>query len=182
VIIRVADAVIGEILRLESHPAADKIWLAYVRTSRHEEPVQIVFGGTRHLEPGDLVAVAPPGVRITLRGLRKPKRIRARNYRGKRSNGMLCSLNELGWAVGGPDEVAVFHDLIPGFKLDEVPFERRSKVVVRWDQVIDQVDTITIAAVAPTTDDVDVAADPVVLGVIMEADYIPSRTSGRIPA
>ena len=149
---RVANAVIGETLRIESHPDADRIWLAHVRTSRHGSPVQIVFGGTRKLRQGDLVAVALPGVKITMHGLDKPKKIRARTYRGVRSNGMLCSLNELGWARGGPNEVAVFLDLIPGCMLDEVPVERRPLVVKRWDEVIDKVATNRIARVLlPTT-------------------------------
>jgi tRNA-binding EMAP/Myf-like protein len=141
VIVRVADAVIGEIVRLESHPNAQRIWLAYVRMHRHAAPVRIVFGGTYKLRRGDLVAVASPGVRITRRGLGKPMRMRTRNFRGVRSHGMLCSLNELGWTIGGPDEVAVFRDLVPGFPLDKVPFEVRPRVVKRWDRVIEDVKT-----------------------------------------
>lgn len=101
-------------------------------------------------------------------------RMRSRNYRGVRSQGMLCSLNELGWTIGGPDEVAVFRDLIPGFPLDEVPVENRPKVVKRWDRVIEEVETGKLDPLlvptfpnAPTTLDRDrpTMARPVPVGV-----------------
>lgn len=146
VIIRVLGAVVGEIVQLRSHPNADRIWLAHVRTSRHGLAEQIVFGGTRKLRRKDLVAVAPPGTWIFESHKDRPRRLRARNYRGQRSNGMLCSLNELGWARGGPDEVAILQDLRPGFlhpgfKLDELPPDLRPAVVRKWEQAIDAVDT-----------------------------------------
>jgi tRNA-binding EMAP/Myf-like protein len=143
VIIR-SDAVVGKILHLQSHPNADKIWLAHVRLSLHGSPVQIVFGGTRKLRRGDLVAVAPPGAKIVLVDGDQPKKMRARNYRGQRSHGMLCSLNELGWAVGGPDEVAIFRDLKLGSKLENVPVDRRPAVVRKWNESIDAVDTFVM--------------------------------------
>lgn len=147
VIVSVAGALVGEIVRLESHPNASKIWLAHVRISRRRLPVPIVFGGTRKLRRGDLVAVAPPGARVTVRGHDKPKKMRARNYRGVRSVGMLCSLNELGWAVGGPDEVALLRNLKPGYPLDELPPEERPGVVRKWVEVIEGSDTIAMDAI-----------------------------------
>jgi tRNA-binding EMAP/Myf-like protein len=151
VIVSVAGALVGEIVRLQSHPNASKIWLAYVRTSRHGLPEQIVFGGTQRLGRGDLVAVAPPGSRVTVRGLDKPKKMRARNYRGVRSVGMLCSLNELGWAVGGPDEVALLRRLRPGYPLDELPAEERRRVVLNWGKKIEASDTIMMAVIDNAT-------------------------------
>jgi hypothetical protein len=72
--------------------------------------------------------------------------MRARNYRGERSHGMLCSLNELGWARGGPNEVAVLRDLRPGFVLDELDPELRPAVVKKWDKAINTVDTMILSA------------------------------------
>lgn len=142
VIIRVLGAVVGEIVQLESHPSADRIWLAQVRTSRHGVSEQVVFGGTRKLKRKDLVAVAAPGTLIIEPFRDRPRRLRARNYRGQRSNGMLCSLNELGWARGGPDEVALLRNLQPGFRLDELSPDLRPAVVRQWDQAIEEVDTL----------------------------------------
>ncbi len=143
-IIRVRGAVVGEIVHLHSHPNAQRIWLAQVRSSRHGRPEQIVFGGNRKLRRGDLVAVAPPGTLIQESHKDRPRRMRIRNYRGERSHGMLCSLNELGWARGGPDEVAVLRDLRPGFVLDDLAPELRPAVVKKWDRSIDKVDTMIV--------------------------------------
>jgi tRNA-binding EMAP/Myf-like protein len=101
-----------------------------------------VFGGTRKLRRKDLVAVAPPGTLICESHREQPRRLRARNYRGQRSNGMLCSLNELGRARGGPDEVALLRDLRPGFDLDELQPDDRPSVVRMWDRAIDTVPTL----------------------------------------
>lgn len=151
VIIRVLGTVVGEVVQLESHPNADRIWLAHVRTGRHGLAEQIVFGGTRKLRRRDLVALAPPGAWVYERDMDRPRRLRARNYRGQRSNGMLCSLNELGWAKGGPDEVAILRNLRPGFTLDDLPDDQRPFVVRKWDQAIDTVETM-VMSVIPATD------------------------------
>jgi hypothetical protein len=146
VITRVWGAVVGEIVQLRSHPNAERVWLAQIRISRYGVPEQIVFGGTRKLRRGDLVAVAPPGTLIKESHKDQPRRMRARNYRGERSHGMLCSLNELGWARGGPNEVAVLRDLRPGFVLDELDPELRPAVVKKWDKAINTVDTMILSA------------------------------------
>lgn len=97
-------------------------------------PDQIVFGGEYKVQPEDLVAVAKPGVLTYVSnedGWSRPKRMRKRNFRGQPSHGMFCSLDELKWFTGGPDEVAVLHGLRPGFPLDRVPPHRRARYVVR---------------------------------------------------
>jgi hypothetical protein len=97
---------------------------------------QIVFGGELKLVIDDLVPVAPPGSQATVlypeESMIRKKKMRARNYRGERSHGMLCSLHELGWLWGGPNEVAVLRDLPVGYPLDELPRERIDRVVVGW--------------------------------------------------
>jgi len=96
-------AVVGVIVEVQDHPNADRLWLATVDIGNRK--LHIVFGGTRPLRPGDLVPVAPPGAHLsTPHG---PRRMRCRRYRGQRSEGMLCSSNELGWTVDGPDAVHV---------------------------------------------------------------------------
>lgn len=75
---------------------------------------RVVYGGTRRLTPGDIVPVALPGTKLTAAsGLRLPP-LRVRNFRGVRSEAMLCSSDKLGWTVGGPDEVLV---LDPGHEV-----------------------------------------------------------------
>jgi tRNA-binding EMAP/Myf-like protein len=100
-------------------------------------PVQIVFGGERMLLKGELVPAAPPGSWAIMRrpgiGIRR-KKMRVRNYRGQRSHGMLCSLDELGWTRRGPDEVAVLRGVTPGQRLDDLPSHWRPEVVVGWER------------------------------------------------
>ena len=128
-------AVVGRVLEVNDHPHADRIWLAVVDLGVGPM-TQIVFGGQYKVKSGDLVPVALPGARTVVRlpgqlSVLRVKKIRRRRYRGEQSNGMLCSLDELGWLVGGPDEVAVLRGLLPGESLDNITRDRRARVVVR---------------------------------------------------
>lgn len=100
-VVVVSGAVVGRILEVTSHSNADLLWVCQVDVG--DRKLTIVFGGTRPLHPGDLVPVAPPGAKLST-----GKRMRTRSYRGQRSEGMLCSTNELGWTTDGPDAVHVF--------------------------------------------------------------------------
>ncbi|HEV7649967.1 MAG TPA: hypothetical protein VGP26_17605 [Actinophytocola sp.] len=96
--------------------------------------IQIVFGGMYKVLPGELVAVAPPGLEaFALDGGTGPRRkkVRRRRYDGQLSQGMFCSLDELGWCRGGPDEVAILRGLKPGMCLDTIPPYRRANHVSR---------------------------------------------------
>jgi tRNA-binding EMAP/Myf-like protein len=100
----------------------------------HGLPVQIVFGGKYRVRPGELVPVAPPGALVMAvppggLAVSRTKKMRCRRYRGERSHGMLCSLAELGWVVGGRDEVAILRDVSPGDRLDDLPAERQAKIM-----------------------------------------------------
>jgi tRNA-binding EMAP/Myf-like protein len=132
----VAGAVVGRVTHVDVHPNGDHIWLANVELGNSAGPLRIVFGGHRRVTPGDLVPVAPPGVRVQVRPgdettPPRVKKMRVRQYRGERSHGMLCSLDELGWTVEGPDEVAVLLGLDPGVCLHSIPVDRRPSVVDR---------------------------------------------------
>jgi hypothetical protein len=137
VIIEIVGAYVGEVYRVWHHSFGTSIWLAYVNLGDDAPPVQIVFGGERRLTGGELVPVAPPGswAKVLGPGMRvRWTRMRARRYRGERSHGMLCSLDELGWMYGGPNEVPVLRNLEPGDCLDDLPTDRRSEVVVDWER------------------------------------------------
>ncbi len=113
---------------MRPHPEGTFIWLADVDMRDDCCPHQIVFGGKRELSGGELVAVAPPGSRAIVElpgGGEQRKKMRVRSYRGERSHGMLCSLDELGWTRLGLIEVAVLRDLAPGQSLDDIPVRRR---------------------------------------------------------
>ena len=85
----IENVVVGKVLAMERHPNSDHMWICQVDVGK-SEPVQIVTGA-QNVHVGDLVPAAlhkshlPGGVTIT-RG----------KLRGVESNGMLCSLKELG--------------------------------------------------------------------------------------
>ena len=134
-IVGIVGALVGEVQKVQAHPQGTLIWLADVSLGDNIPTCQIVFGGDRRLTGGELVPVAPPGSRAVVRlpdASQRSKKMRTRRYRGERSYGMLCSLDELGWIDGGPNEVAVLRRLKPGQRLDELPADQRPVVVKRW--------------------------------------------------
>ncbi|UNL84445.1 phenylalanine--tRNA ligase subunit beta [Priestia koreensis] len=81
--------VVGHVLEREQHPNADKLNKCLVDVGA-EEPVQIICGAP-NVDKGQKVAVATVGA--VLPGNFKIKRAK---LRGEESNGMICSLQELG--------------------------------------------------------------------------------------
>lgn len=81
--------VIGHVLEKEQHPNADKLNVCQVDIGE-AEPVQIVCGAP-NVDKGQRVAVAKVGA--VLPGNFKIKKAK---LRGEASNGMICSLQELG--------------------------------------------------------------------------------------
>src|SRR5699024_7920296 len=86
------NVVVGKILSVEKHPDADKLVVCMLDVGK-DEPIQIVTGAS-NVFPGAVVPVALDG--STLPGGIK---IKKGKLRGVESNGMLCSLNELGLTV-----------------------------------------------------------------------------------
>ncbi len=85
----IQNVVVGKILSMERHPNSDHMWVCQLDVGK-EEPVQIVTGAW-NIHVGDLVPVALH--KSTLPG---GKKIEKGKLRGVLSNGMLCSLSELG--------------------------------------------------------------------------------------
>ncbi len=85
----ISGVVVGRVTGMEKHPNSDHMWICQVDVGR-EEPAQIVTGAW-NVHVGDLVPAALH--RSTLPG---GKKIEKGNLRGVKSNGMLCSLRELG--------------------------------------------------------------------------------------
>jgi phenylalanyl-tRNA synthetase beta chain len=83
------DVVVARVLEVRDHPNAEKLCVAIVDGG--EGPVQVVVG-VRNMAPGDLVPWARPGSRVPM--LDRP--LEAKELRGERSNGMLCSPREVG--------------------------------------------------------------------------------------
>ncbi len=85
----ISNVVVGRIEKMERHENSDHMWVCQLDVGK-EEPVQIVTGAW-NIHEGDLVPVALHN--STLPG---GKKITKGKLRGVLSNGMLCSLSELG--------------------------------------------------------------------------------------
>jgi len=83
----IENVVVGKILKIESHPAADKLVIGQVDVGT--EVLQIITGAD-NIKEGDYVPIAKHG--STLPGGAKIKRGK---LRGIESNGMMCSAQEL---------------------------------------------------------------------------------------
>jgi phenylalanyl-tRNA synthetase beta chain len=97
-----SDVVVGRVLEVERHPAADTLWLA--RVDAGSGPLEIVCGA-QNLEVGQLVPTALAGA--VLPGGRRIERTK---IRGVVSNGMLCSAFELGLGTDGEGIHILGHD------------------------------------------------------------------------
>ncbi len=85
---RMKNVVVGRIDKLERHPDSDHLWVCQVNIG--SESVQIVTGA-QNLKEGDLCPAALHGAKLP-----NGAEIKRGKLRGLESNGMLCSLDELG--------------------------------------------------------------------------------------
>ncbi|MCT4598537.1 MAG: phenylalanine--tRNA ligase subunit beta [Vallitalea sp.] len=88
----ITKVVVGKILKIEQHPDADKLVVTKVDVGE-EEPIQIVTGA-KNVSEGDYIPVALNGA--TLAGDLK---IKKGKLRGVESNGMMCSVEEIGLSI-----------------------------------------------------------------------------------
>lgn len=84
--------VVGQVLSLEKHPDSDHLWVCQIDAGG-EEPIQIVTGA-QNLKEKDYVPVAMHDSYVA-----GGQHIKKGKLRGVESNGMLCSLGELGLTV-----------------------------------------------------------------------------------
>lgn len=85
----ITNVITGEVLSIEPHPDAEKLVVCQINVAG-DEPIQIVTGA-KNLTVGDIVPIAMH--KSTLSGGLK---ITRGNLRGVKSNGMMCSYQELG--------------------------------------------------------------------------------------
>lgn len=85
----ISGVVVGRVLSTEKHPDADSLFICQIDVGA-DNPIQIITGAT-NVNAGDIVPVALDG--SVLPG---GKKIKKGKLRGLESNGMLCSLSELG--------------------------------------------------------------------------------------
>lgn len=124
----IKNVVVGKVLSIVRHTNSDHMWVCQVDVGK-EEPVQIVTGA-QNVHEGDLVPAAlhnswlPGGVHITKGKLR-----------GEPSNGMLCSLKELGLTLN--DFPYAIEDGIWILQEDCKPGDDINKVIGNDDTVVD---------------------------------------------
>lgn len=106
--------IVGKILEVKPHPNAEYLMLCRVDTG--SDIIQLVSGAP-NLKTGVCAALALPGVMLT------GGRVEVREFRGERSEGMLCSGAELGtdqWGYGDDKGVLLLEgEIPPGTKLDQ---------------------------------------------------------------
>ena len=85
----ISNVVVGKVTAMERHPDSDHLWVTMVDVGR-EAPLQIVTGA-QNVSVGDLVPVALHNSTLT-----GGVKIKKGKLRGVESDGMLCSLGELG--------------------------------------------------------------------------------------
>ncbi len=124
----IKNVVVGKVLSIVRHENSDHMWICQIDVGQ-QEPVQIVTGA-QNVKQGDLVPAAlhnswlPGGIHITKGKLR-----------GEKSNGMLCSLKELGLTLGDfPDAI---EDGIWIISEDCKPGDDINKVIGNDDTVVD---------------------------------------------
>ncbi len=83
------NVVVGHVVSKEKHPEADKLNICQVDVG--EESLQQIVCGAPNVETGQKVIVARPGAKLP-GGIK----IKKAKLRGQESNGMICSLQELG--------------------------------------------------------------------------------------
>ena len=107
------NVLVGRVLSMEKHPDSDHMWVCTVDVGA-SAPLQIVTGA-QNVRVGDLVPTAIDGALLP-----NGMEIRSTELRGVRSDGMLCSLKELGLTTHDfPDAIEngifILHaDLKPG--------------------------------------------------------------------
>ncbi|MFA6503814.1 MAG: phenylalanine--tRNA ligase subunit beta [Patescibacteria group bacterium] len=108
--------IVGEVLKIEQHPKADKLKLVNVDVGRipklesRSSNLQLVCGGT-NLYEGQKVAVALVGAKVRWHGQGDLIELQPAEIRGIKSEGMICAASEIGLGEALPHEEAEILDL-----------------------------------------------------------------------
>ncbi len=85
--------VVGEVLKLQQHPNADRLQVVFVDAGKK---YRVVCGG-KNLFVGAKVALALPGAQVLWHGQGKPVKLTETEIRGEKSFGMICAAEEIGF-------------------------------------------------------------------------------------
>lgn len=140
----ISGIVIGKILKIDQHPNADKLVICQVDIG--ETVLQIVTGAT-NVREGHLVPVATHGA-VVSGGLK----IKKGKLRGEESNGMLCSLAELGFdsAVipkAFDDGILILNEEYP-LGADFIAYFQLNEPVIEFEITPNRPDCLSITGIA----------------------------------
>ncbi|MCL2372701.1 MAG: phenylalanine--tRNA ligase subunit beta [Defluviitaleaceae bacterium] len=140
----ITNVIVGKIASLERHPDADKLWVT--QTDIGSETLQIVTGAD-NLKVGDYIPVAINGATL-VGGLK----IKPSKMRGLDSNGMLCSVEELGYTKADYPEapengIYVFPTAQP-LGADARPIMQLLEEVADFDILANRPDTNSVMGMA----------------------------------
>lgn len=141
----ISGIVVGKVMSVEKHPNADKLFITKVNIGTGA-PIQIVTGAT-NLCAGAIVPVALDGA--TLAGGVK---IQKGSLRGEVSDGMLCSIEELGYTQTDYPEapehgIYIFQDM-PPLGSDVVPLLELADDVVEFEITSNRSDCYSVFGIA----------------------------------
>ena len=139
--------VVGQIESIEKHPDADKLVVCQVNIG--SEKLQIVTGA-KNVKEGDKIPVVLDGGCV-LDGT-KPVKIKTGKLRGVESQGMFCSIEELGsttdmYPEAPEDGVYVFEDDVE-VGADAIKLLGRDDVVVEYEITSNRVDCFGVIGLA----------------------------------
>lgn len=140
----VSNVVVGKILRIEKHPDADKLIVCQVDVG--EEKIQIVTGA-KNVNEGDIVPIALAGAELP-----GDIKIKKGKLRGIESNGMMCSVEELGFTTedipdAPEDGIYIFSEELP-LGQDVKPYFGLGDLVVEYEITSNRPDCQSILGIA----------------------------------
>ncbi len=106
----ISGVVVGKILEIEQHPDADKLVVTKVDVGTE---VKQIVTGAKNINVGDIVPIAMPGAELA-EGLK----IKSGKLRGVESDGMMCSVEEMGldpmyWPDAPEHGIYIFSEAYP---------------------------------------------------------------------
>ncbi len=109
----ITKTVVGKCVAIEKHPEADKLWICKIDIGE-SEPIQIVTSAQNVFEGALVPTVLNNGTCIDHKTMKHIK-IKKGNLRGVRSEGMMCSFEELGLAqsdvpYASPDGILILNN------------------------------------------------------------------------
>lgn len=134
--------VVGKVLDVQPHPNADKLRVCQVDVGEGSEPLNIVCGAA-NVRAGVCVPVATAGTYLPVKDLK----IRASKLRGVRSEGMICSLAELG-VEKESDGIHIFEEENLPLGSDVRPILDLEDVILDLTATANRADALSMVGVA----------------------------------